>query len=284
MKYVVKTRDNKECVIEESKINQFLYNNYIGRILLKIIILPFVSKIMGLYQDSQISKYSISNFIKRNNINMEDYQKEDYKTFNEFFTRKIKDNKREINSDNNTLISPCDAKVLAVKIEENSTFNIKNSTYHINDLTGIDMFNKYQNGYALIFRLTVEDYHRYSYIDSGYQEENHKIKGLLHTVRPIAVYNEKVFTRNERNWTILHTDNFGDVVYIEVGALLVGKIINHNEHNKFTKGEEKGYFKFGASTIILLVNNIKIDTDILKNSKDNIETIVKLGEKIGQRL
>ena len=139
------------------------------------------------------------------------------------------------------------------------------------------------NAYALVFRLCVDDYHRYSYIDSGYQEENNHIKGVLHTVRPIATNNLNVFTQNEREWVVLHTKNFGDVIEIEVGALMVGKIVNEHSNYEFRKGEEKGYFKFGASTIILIINNIDIDDDILLNSANDIETIVKLGEKIGRK-
>ena len=69
----------------------------------------------------------------------------------------------------------------------------------------------------------------------------------------------------------------------EVGAMMVGKIINEKTSGKFKRGEEKGYFKFGGSTIILLVNNVSIDKDILENTNENIETVVKMGEVIGKR-
>ena len=62
---------------------------------------------------------------------------------------------------------------------------------------------------------------------------------------------------------------------------MVGKIVNHHNKKAFKKGEEKGYFKFGASTIVLLVKDIKIDEDLIKNTNNNLETIVKMGERIG---
>ena len=169
------------------------------------------------------------------------------------------------------------------KLTKNLVFNIKNSKYTLNDLIDSNIKLDMDNAYALVFRLCVDDYHRYSYIDSGYQEENNHIKGVLHTVRPIATNNLNVFTQNEREWTILHTETFGDVIEIEVGALMVGKIVNEHSNYEFIKGEEKGYFKFGASTIILIINNVNIDEDILFNSANDIETIVKLGEKIGRK-
>lgn len=283
MEYKVKDRLNNQIIIKESKINIFLYNTKVGRILLKLLILPFISKIVGLYQDSRLSKKVIPKFIKNNHINMNDYERVEYKSFNDFFTRKIKEGKRVIDKDKYNLISPCDAKLKVYKLNKDNVFNIKNSKYTINDLIDNNSNINFDNGYVLVFRLCVDDYHRYSYIDNGYQENNNYIKGVLHTVRPIATNNLNVFTQNERCFTILHTENFGDVYQIEVGALMVGKIVNEYDNYEFYKGEEKGYFKFGASTIVLIIDNIDIDEDILINSENDVETIVKLGEKIGRK-
>ena len=283
MENKIKDRNNVDYNNKESRINLFLYNTYIGRIILKVLVLPIISKIVGVYQSTFLSTLSIKSFIKKNNINMDDYEDKKYKSFNDFFARKIKENRRVINYDKNALISPCDSKLSVYKIDDDNVFRIKNSYYTVNDLVNTDLKDKYKNGYALVFRLCVDDYHRYSYIDDGVQSTNNHIKGFLHTVIPIAVDNINVFSQNEREWTILHTKNFGDVIEIEVGALMVGKIVNLKESNKFKRGEEKGYFKFGASTIVLLINDVKIDDDILENSKNGIETIVKLGEKIGNK-
>ena len=85
--------------------------------------------------------------------------------------------------------------------------------------------------------------------------------------------------------TLLKTDNFGDCVYIEVGALLVGKIVDHQIMD-FNKGDEKGYFLMGGSTIVILLkgSTVKIDGDILVHSAQGIESKVKMGEKIGVRI
>ena len=81
----------------------------------------------------------------------------------------------------------------------------------------------------------------------------------------------------------MHTKNFGDIIEVDVGALLVGKITNDKKVKKFNRGDEKGYFEFGGSTIILFVPSEKviIDNDILLNSTLGKETIVSCGEKIG---
>lgn len=134
----------------------------------------------------------------------------------------------------------------------------------------------------MIFRLEVDDYHRYCYIDSGTKTENTFINGELHTVNPIALEHYNIYKRNCREYTVLHTENFGDVVQVEVGAMMVGRIVNRHGAAEVVRGEEKGKFEFGGSTIVLLVQEdmIRIDDDILRNSAENIETVVKYGEKV----
>lgn len=283
----IKNRNQEETMrIKEDNTTLFLYNTLLGRLVLKILTLKFISQIVGIFLSSKISKRYISSFIKNNNIDMSDYDDMEYSSFNDFFSRKIKSNARVVEINKNTLISPCDAKLSVYNISKDSEFLIKGTYYKLEDLINSDLANEYINGYICIFRLGVDDYHRYSYIDEGYKSKNTYIKGVLHTVRPIALTNYNIYKRNAREWTILHTKNFSDVIQVEVGALMVGKIINHHQNHTFKKGEEKGYFQFGGSTICLIFKEkiVKIDKDILNNSENDIETIVKLGEKIGKKL
>ena len=267
---------------KEDSFTCFLYQNKIGRCILKFLYLPFVSKITGLFMDSCLSKFMIKRFIIKNNIDMNDYEEVKYKSFNDFFTRKISKGKRPIDRDGTKLISPADSKISVYKIRDNNSFRIKKSVYSLKELFKEDI-KGFDDGYALIFRLGVTDYHHYIFIDNGTFDGEKVIKGKLHTVRPIAVDNENAFIQNSREVCTLHTDNFGDVYMAEVGALMVGKIVNEKTNGKFKRGEEKGYFKFGGSTVILLVNNVDIDKDILDNTDLGIETVVKMGEVIGKK-
>jgi len=283
----IKNRNSREIInIKEDKLTLFLYNTILGRLLLKILILKFVSYLVGLFLSRKTSKIFINNYIKKNNIDMNEYPNVKYTSFNDFFTRKIKTNARKININKNILISPSDAKLSVYKINNDSKFLIKNSYYDLKELINDNKAKEYINGYICIFRLDVTDYHRYCYIDSGTKQKNNYIKGVFHTVRPISTSKYNIYKQNTRSWTVLKTDNFDDVIQVEVGAMMVGKIVNHHESYQFKKGEEKGYFKFGGSTICLLFkdNIVKIDNDIVYNSKNNIETIVKYGEKIGNKL
>lgn len=286
MKYIVRNRNSKEnIIINTPKALVFLYDFLFGRLILKLIYNRVFANIVSKYMNSKLSKWRIKRFINKNKIDMSEYEEKEYSSFNDFFIRRVKSNKRIINKDNNILISPCDSKLSVYKINKDLTLKIKGSFYSINTLVEKDILRKYINGYALVFRLDTTDYHRYCYIDEGYQNENVHIKGKLHTVQPITLKNYNYFVANEREYTTLFTNNFSEVIHIEIGALIIGKITNLHKNYKFKKGEEKGYFEFGGSTIVLLFkkDTIRIDEDIINNSKENIETIVKYGSKIGKK-
>ena len=131
--------------------------------------------------------------------------------------------------------------------------------------------------------MCVNHYHRYCYVDSGAKSRNRRIPGVLHTVRPVALASRPVFTENSREYTLIRTDQLGTIVQMEVGAMLVGRIVNHEGKGTAVRGSEKGFFQYGGSTIILLTEpgKVQIDPAILKNSSTGNETPVKLGEVIG---
>ena len=261
---------------KESKALKFLYNHIIGRIILKIATTHIIANIYASFMNSKLSKHKIKKFIKKNNINMDDYEKKEYSSFNDFFMRNIKVGKRIISDG---LISVCDSKLSVYKINKDTSFKIKNSIYTVEELIKEENTN-YK--YALIFRLCVDDYHHYVYPDDGKVISKKFIKGCLHTVQPIALKKYKVFSENSRCITHLECKNLGKVCYIEIGAMIIGKIVNEDK-KYFKKGEEKGHFEFGGSTVVLLIEeDIDIFKTILDNTNKDIETIVKLGDNIGR--
>lgn len=277
-------------VVDEVDTNaksvQFLYNNFFGRIILKVATRPFISKLNGIRYSKKRSAKIIDKFVLKNEIDMSEYPVKEYSSFNDFFTREIIKEKRPISNKKDDLISPCDSLLTVYRISDDLTFKLKNSIYTVSELLrDEELAKKYNDGYLLLFRLTVRDYHHYCFIDDGAREEYKKIDGVLHTVNPIACKKVKVYSENSREYGVLHLNNFGDVIHMEVGALMVGKIKNRDV-KEFKRGDEKGYFEFGASTIIMLFekDKIKIDEDILTQSMNDIETRVKYGETIGKSL
>lgn len=265
---------------------EFLYDTILGRIILRLFIASkWYSKYNAMKNDLSSSVAKIQPFIEEYGIDMTQYQKKEYKSFNDFFVRTIIPEKRPIPKDGNALAAVADSKLMYYKIEKDLGIKIKNSIYTVEELLqDMELAKEYSGGTCLVFRLTVDDYHHYCYCDDGKLLYSRKIDGRLHTVGPISAKRYKVYCENSREYSVLETVHFGKVVQMEVGALLVGKIVN-NLKESFKKGEEKGWFEMGGSTIVLLFreNAVKIDEDIISNSAKDIETKVKYGERIGER-
>lgn len=276
--------------IDENNTNsfmKFMYKSALGRLLLKPVTAVWVSKASRLFLDSRFSKPMIDKYVKEYDIDLSQCEKSSFKSFNDFFTRKLKPGFRSFDMTPNVLCSPCDSKLTVYKIDEDSVFEIKDVSYTVAELLRSNkLAQKYNHGWCFIYRLSPNDYHRYSYIDNGVKTKNYYIKGVLHTVQPIAVNHVKVFKQNCREFCLLRTENFGDVIQMEVGALCVGKISNLHEKHKYRRGEEKGMFQFGGSTIIQLFEKDAVmpDSDIFINTIEDKETPVKLGEHVGKQL
>lgn len=274
----------KEKKQKESLSLRFLYHTFIGRLALKPLVSRTFSKMMGKFMDSRLSKPMIKRFVKKNNINLDDFYSDNFKCFNDCFTRKIKEDRRPIDMDEKAFISPCDALLSAYHIDEDTRLNIKDSIYSVSDLfESKELADKYNGGVCLVFRLCVTHYHRYIYLDNCTKEANHFIKGKLHTVRPIALETYPVFKRNCREYTVMHTRGFGDVTQMEVGAMLVGKIKNHHSDGEHLRGEEKGMFLYGGSTIVVFLEKdaVKLDNSYFEATENGQETDVLMGQRLG---
>ena len=269
---------------EQDLILGALYGCAAGRLLLKPLTAPWLSKLAGRFLSTKASKIFIEPFIRNNVINMLEYERVEYGSFNDFFSRRIRPGARPVDMDPEHLISPAASKLTALPITENGRFTLKHTEYTVGSLLKDPaLAAEYVDGWALIFRLTVDDYHRYCYAFDAEKGENVVIPGRLHTVNPIANDFFPIYKENAREYTILRTERFGDVIAMEVGALLVGKIVNHHGAATVRRGQEKGYFQCGGSTVGLLLkkDTAVLDSDILENSRQGIETVVKFGEKIG---
>ena len=269
---------------KESGSLRFLYNTLPGRVILRLLTCRAISKVCGAYLDSAPSRKMIGRFVKKNSIDLSEYENTEYKSFNEFFTRKIKDDFRPFDSDLSAFVAPCDGYLSAYRINDGLVLSIKQSSYTVSSLLGgAPLEERYRNGICLVFRLCVDHYHRYHYIDNGRKSENVFIPGRLHTVRPIALERYPVFVQNCREYTEMETEHFGVVTQIEVGALLVGKIKNNHGAGEFSRGEEKGCFLYGGSTVALLLeaDKVSIDEKYFEETNEYRESPIKLGQRIG---
>lgn len=246
-----------EAVSGNSGFVHFLYGTAMGRLLLKGILATHADRLAVAFLCSRLSRPLIGPYARRNGIPLTETQKKDFRTYRDLFLRTR--TPADFDSEPSHLISPCDGWLSAYPIREDSSFAIKDSHYSLHDLLqDADLAAHYTGGDCLVLRLCPSDYHHYCYIDDGFQGENHFIPGVLHSVQPIACEKYPVFFLNRRSWTLLHTNHFGPVVQTEIGALVVGGIVNLRENQPMHRGQEKGYFELAGSTITLLFQKDRI--------------------------
>ena len=273
----------------QDKLLKWMYTHSVGRGMIRLFVHPAVSKAGGLLLERKWSRCLIRPFIKRNQIDISGCVKQEFYSYNDFFTRQMKPECRLPEGDERTLISPCDGKLSVYPITqengERSSFCIKNTSYTVESLLRSEkLASYYEGGTACIFRLTVDDYHRYCYVDDGWKSANCHIPGIFHTVNPIANDVVPIYKENTREFSLLESRHFKTILMMEVGALMVGRITNYHEECEVKKGQEKGRFEFGGSTVILLFQKgaVKIDERLIENTENGFETIVRMGERIGE--
>ncbi|MCX7920554.1 MAG: phosphatidylserine decarboxylase [Clostridia bacterium] len=270
-----------------------LYNSKLGKAGLELLVKRKIFSVLtGLFCDRGISAGRIKRFVEDYNIDMGEcpHSVDDFRCFNDFFTRKLKSEARPFNSDTSLLLSPGDGRLRVWKdIDIDKLVQVKGITYSLKELLADEkLAEKYRGGVCMILRLAPVDYHRFHFIDRGTCTESKRINGFYYSVNPVALNSiPRAFCMNKREYSILHSDNYGDVLYMEVGATSVGSIVQTYKPNaKLKRGDEKGYFKFGGSTVILFMEKgtVAVDEDILEQTDMDLETRVLAGEVIGKKL
>lgn len=268
---------------------RWLYNNPFAKIALHgAIKRKFVSDYYGKKMDSKDSRKKIAEFVKEYNINMDESEKiiDEFNSFNEFFFRKLKSKSRTISE--KEVVSPADGKIIAFNsITESEEFFIKGRKFNLKEYLGDESLAKeFEGGAMAIIRLAPVDYHRFHFPIDGTAGKNIKINGDYFSVSPIALKKSiEIFMENKREYCIVENKNIGKAVVSEIGATMVGSIIQtYGEKQEIKKGEEKGYFKFGGSSVMILFqkDRIKFDEDLINNTKAGYETYIKMGEGIGE--
>ena len=261
---------------------RFLYGTVPGRALLDFIQKTRAERAFVRFLHSPLSRPLIPGFARSNHIPEHEWRGKQFGSYRDFFARTRDDLTVDRTPDH--LVSPCDGWLSVFPIEENSSFAIKHSRYRVADfLQDEALAERYRGGTCMIFRLCASDYHHYCYIDDGTQGENHFIPGVLHSVQPIVCAQYPVYTINRRSWCVLETDHFGTVVQTEIGALVVGGIVNPNASCAIRRGEEEGHFDLAGSTIVLLFEpgRVTLRDEFARALRVCDEVRVELGQWIG---
>ena len=268
---------------------QWLYYNPVGQLSLEALAKrKFLSEWYGSKMDSPKSAQRITEFISEFQIDMSIARETQFASFNEFFYRKIKAESRPINADSLLVVSPADGKVLVFSDLAEQDFFIKGNKFRLNDFLKNDSLTKiFNQGSLAIIRLCPTDYHRYHFPVDGEIVHEQKIDGDYYSVSPLALRkNLEIWGQNKREYTVIQSPVFGDIIMCEVGATMVGSMISTYEKNIVAKGEEKGFFKFGGSTVVLIFqkNAVQFDDDLIQNTLKGLETEIKLGERIATKM
>ena len=283
--YITRDGTKIDGTTGQDHLLEVIYGHALTRMLLRPFLSPAVSDICGKFLSTRLSRRIVPSFVKKKHIDLGIYERQEFDSYNAFFTRKIKAEQRPINDQKNVLISPSDGKVTAYPITQKGRFWIKHTQYTAAQLLKDErLAERYMGGWIYAIRLTVDDYHRYCYVADGRKSRQRKIRGVLHTVNPVANDYYPIYKMNSREYCLLKTKELGTILLMEVGALMVGKISNHEEDSAQVKrGDEKGMFEFGGSTIVVMTEPgmAEPDKDIIQNTKAQAETLVKMGEPIG---
>lgn len=266
---------------------KWLYGSVCGRLALHLLFKrKIISLLGGWYMDTRISAKRISELVNEHDINLQECKISDvsqFGSFNEFFYRKLKPGVREFGEG---VVSPADGKVLVFPLlKDVVSFFVKGSEFSLPGfLQNEKLAGKYSDGAMAVIRLAPVDYHRYHFPVSGIASATTKIKGRYFSVSPFALLGSlRIFCENKREYCTLSSSLYGDVLIVDVGATMVGGITQtYKPGSEVKKGEEKGYFSFGGSTLVLLFEKDKIefDADLLENTRNGLETTILMGENI----
>lgn len=261
---------------------RFLYGTRLGRWLLpRTALRPWFSTANAATRRLPFSSRAIPKFVDAYAIDLGEFEDRHFKSFADFFVRGFRDGARPV-ATGAVLISPAESRVTCIEIDDETRVLIKGHSYGVDQLLGdAETARPFAGGTCLVFRLAIQDCHRYSYVEDGVTVSTTRIPGALHSVSPPAD-GYGVYRENTRTWDLLRTERLGDMIQMEVGAMLVGRIRNHGKRT-FSRGEEKGYFELGGSTVVLLLKKgvVTIDDDILEWSRRGIEVRVRLHEQVG---
>lgn len=275
---------------------QILYGgNFFSRILSSALLplvsrFPFFSAVYGTFQKSPRSVKKIVPFIKEFGVNTDEFLEpiSSFRSFNDFFIRRLKPEARPLDMDPEVVVIPADGRYYFYQeIDEFFEFNVKGERFSLLSLLGDpELAEYYVGGSMLIARLCPHDYHRFHFPCDCLPGESRLINGWLYSVNPIALRkNIAILSQNKRRVCELQTERFGKVAYIEIGATCVGTICETYIPNTYQrKGAEKGYFEFGASSLILLFAKgaVKFDEELLAATKKGLEVRCLLGQRMGR--
>lgn len=269
---------------------RFAYGNPLGLLSLHAFVKrAFFSRWYGWRMDRPGSRGKVRPFIRDFAVDESEFAESaaSYRTFNEFFYRKLKPEARPIDADPLSAVFPADGRHLGFQdISQVDGILVKGKMFSLADLLGDGLLAKrFARGSMILSRLCPVDYHRFHFPVAGTARQPILINGPLYSVNPIALKrNIRIFSENKRAIGRIESPRFGTVLMLEIGATCVGGFeYTCRPDSNVEKGAEKGYFKFGGSSTITLFEpgRIQLDRDLVENSLERRELYARMGDHLG---
>ena len=249
---------------------------------------PLFSKLYAFIQKRPSSAKRIAPFVEKYGVDASEFLEHNFRSFNDFFIRRLKPECRPICSDPACAVLPADGRYLVYPdLSQCPYLVVKGKEFSLgNFIRNRALARRYADGSALIARLCPADYHRFHFPCDGVVGRAEYVEGKLHSVNPIALRRyPSIFSENRRMLSEIESEKFGTLLYVEVGATCVGSI--HQTYlpgAAVRKGAEKGYFSFGGSSLVILFEKrcIRFDEDFIANSAKGVETYARMGESLGR--
>ena len=269
---------------------RWIYGNPLGRVSLSAAVRrAWFSAWYGWRMNRPVSAARVLPFVVDYGLDAAEFAKPAtaYRTFNEFFYRTLRPGARPVDPGENVAVFPADGRHLAYQdVDAADGFYVKGKKFTLSALLGSEELGReFAGGSMLISRLCPVDYHRFHFPVAGTPGEARLINGFLYSVSPIALrMNPGYLVENKRMLTLIETARFGRVAQLEVGATMVGSILQSFVPGRAVeKGDEKGLFAFGGSCVITLFQRgrISFDRDLVENAAQQREVYARIGERLG---
>ncbi len=270
---------------------RWTYESALGRLSLNVLVKrALLSRYYGWRMSLRASANRVLPFIIDYGLDVDEFAKKpfSFKTFNEFFYRALKPGARPVAEGDRVAVLPADGRHLAFQNVDAATgFYAKGQRFDLKAFLGDEaLAAKFAGGSLLVSRLCPVDYHRFHFPVAGTPGEARLINGFLYSVSPIALRRNLAYLwENKRAVTLVESPVFGTVAVCEIGATMVGSIMQtHVPGRAVPKGEEKGLFKFGGSCVVTIFQpgRIRLDADLVEQTAAGLEVYARMGERLGE--
>lgn len=271
---------------------RFTYGNPLGKLALHALVKRAAfSRWYGRRMDAPASRAKIDPFIRDFGVSAAEFAEtpDSYRSFNEFFYRKLRPEARPIDPDPAVAVFPADGRHLGFQdLSQLDGIFIKGAVFRLDQFLGDqELAARFRDGTMVLSRLCPVDYHRFHFPVAGVAGAPRLINGPLYSVNPIALRrNIHIFSENKRALTRIESSEFGSVLMLEVGATCVGGFeYTFAPGARVPKGGEKGYFKFGGSSTVTLFERgrVRLAADLIEQTARRTELYARMGDRLGQR-